>query len=86
VGHGYEVVQIDVAAYGACFVYRALATALDARLKPFAWYRDYVLAGARHHGLPADYIDAIATTPTVHDTDAARDAQNRACLALVPSI
>lgn len=84
VGHGYAVIEIDLPGHGACFVYQALATALDARLEPFDWYRDYVLAGARHHRLPADYIEAIASTPTVRDADRARDAQNRACLALTP--
>lgn len=85
VGHGYEVVQVDLANHGACFVYQALATALDMRLEPFDWYRDYVLAGARHHRLPSDYIEVIARTPTVPDPDAARAAQNRACLALQPA-
>ncbi|MGE0858417.1 MAG: gamma-glutamylcyclotransferase family protein [Gammaproteobacteria bacterium] len=86
VGHGYAVAQVEVAAHGLCFVYQALATALDPRLRPFDWYRAYVLAGARHHGLPSDYIEAIASTPTVSDTDAARDAQNRACLAQVATV
>lgn len=85
VGHGYAVASVEVEPHGACFVYQALASALDARLQPFDWYRDYVLAGARHHGLPAEYIATIAATPVAFDADAVRRAQNLACLATAPA-
>lgn len=81
VGHGYCVESWHDADLGECFFYRAQATALDATLLPFDWYHAYVLAGARHHRLPSDYLAAIAAVPTMVDGDAARRAENYARLA-----
>ena len=82
VGHGYRVETLCDAVLGECFFYRAEASAIDTRLVPFDWYHAYVLAGARHHGLPDDYLAAIAAVATVVDSDAARRAENFALLAI----
>ena len=55
--------------------YQALRVRPD--LAPYHWYRDYVLFGAREHGLPAPYVDAIARVPSVDDPDPARHDENR---------
>ncbi len=34
---------------------------------PYDWYRDIVAAGAREHGLPADYVARIEAAPAVPD-------------------
>jgi cation transport regulator ChaC len=81
VGHGYRVETLRDTALGECFFYRAETSALDTRLMPFDWYHAYVLAGARHHGLPGDYLAAIAAVATLIDTDVARRAENFARLA-----
>ena len=53
---------------------------LDPASVPFDWYRDLVVAGAREHGLPAAYVEALARTPAVPDPDAARAARARRLL------
>ncbi len=84
VGHGYRVESLLDDTLGECFFYRAEDAALDASLVPFDWYHAYVLAGARHHRLPADYIATIAAVATRVDQDAARRAENYARLMALP--
>lgn len=48
---------------------------VDSERKPFDWYRDLVVAGAKEHGLPARYIEEIARIPGVADADTRRSAQ-----------
>ena len=76
VGHGYRVELWQDKTYGECFLYRAEKAALDNTLQPFDWYLAYVLAGAQHHRLPANYIATIAAVPTRQDDDACRRAEN----------
>lgn len=44
--------------------YLALPASIDDELLPDAWYRDLVVAGAREHDLPEDYIARIEDHPT----------------------
>lgn len=46
---------------GECLAltYHANPARTDAALRPFDWYKDYVVRGAREHALPADYILAL---------------------------
>ena len=44
--------------------YHANPASIDAALRPFDWYRDYVVHGAREHGLPADYIRELELIET----------------------
>lgn len=48
------------------------ATQINPALKPYAWYREHVLRGAREHGLPADYLRAIADIEVIADPDRER--------------
>jgi hypothetical protein len=58
------------------YVYVAQSTHIDASLVPYHWYKDLVLAGARYHGLPAEYIASIEATPSKPDLDAKRKQEN----------
>ena len=80
-GRGYDVDALTLAPHGECCFYRATADAIDESLRPFDWYRAYVLAGARHHALPQCYLDQIAAVLTVIDSDARRRAENFARIA-----
>jgi hypothetical protein len=85
-GYGYNEILIHVSLNN--FTYKALAyiasvSHIDATLQPYHWYKEFVLAGARHHNLPDDYIHNIESKPSVPDPDAARDAKNMALLALM---
>ena len=58
-GAGYERVKLQVTTGNdrfEVFAYIARSSHCDASLKPADWYREFVLAGAREHGLPARWI------------------------------
>jgi gamma-glutamylcyclotransferase (GGCT)/AIG2-like uncharacterized protein YtfP len=79
-GRGYAerrvmVLQID-GTHCAAFLYQA--THVDDTLKPFGWYREHVLRGAREHRLPAAYIAAILSTETREDPDLERHRREMA--------
>ena len=72
-GQGYDEEEVSVeTAFGPALAWTYRATATDPRLLPFTWYRALVVAGAREHGLPADYIQALAAVRAREDSDAAR--------------
>lgn len=81
VGHGYHGDVINVAGHGQVYVYRAELSYVEAGLEPFDWYHEFVLAGARHHALPSDYIGKIQRIRPIRDSNARRRAENLAILA-----
>lgn len=54
------------------------ATAIESSLKPYSWYARFVIEGGKQHGLPLEYIEMLAKTDSVDDSDTARDVRNRA--------
>ena len=77
VGAGYEVEQVEVETAGgpvSAFLYRATHT--DPDLRPYRWYKAIVVAGAREHGLPADYVARLEAALAIDDPDAARHAEH----------
>ncbi len=71
-GRGYFEHRIDTEGFGPVFLYVAAADFIDASLAPFDWYHALVIAGARHHGLPRDYIERVEQTRSVRDPDTER--------------
>ncbi|MGD8955892.1 MAG: gamma-glutamylcyclotransferase [Chromatiaceae bacterium] len=73
-GHGYEQKTVEVQLLdqrtSSAFLY--YATHVDASLRPFTWYREHVLHGARAHTLPGHYIAAIQAVEAVDDPDPQR--------------
>jgi hypothetical protein len=61
--------------------YRAMPAHIDASLRPYTWYRDLVLYGARQNGLADEYIQMIEDVETWDDPDTERDGKNRQILA-----
>ena len=61
--------------------YTAVTTNPDAR--PFAWYKAFVVAGARECGLPTCHLETLRSVAAVRDPDRPRDAGNRALLPRV---
>lgn len=60
-------------------LYVARDASIDALLRPYDWYRDFVLSGARLHGLAPGYIaNRIACVKIVADPDPRRAARRRA--------
>ena len=54
---------------------------IDDSLKPYSWYKDFVLAGGREHGLPPEYIaEYIQSVEAIEDPNKTRDRKQRATL------
>lgn len=82
-GLGYRHEMVTVAAGGRsieAFAYRGQPEAIDPELRPFRWYLELVLAGAREHGLPAPYIRRLAAVETIEDADQERRELHRRLL------
>ncbi len=77
-GNGYDriddcavrLLKAD-ATVSAC-TYKAPPAFRDASLLPFDWYHALVIAGARQHGLPEDYVARLAAVPYRPDPDRSR--------------
>jgi len=76
-GSGYEMknvlIKVDDGSLFEAFTY--YATHVDNSLKPFDWYREHVLIGARENALPQDYIEAIQSIEFIEDNDTERRAR-----------
>jgi gamma-glutamylcyclotransferase len=86
VGQGYHASWIEVDGFPPCYVYLADDRWRDASLMPFDWYKALVLAGARHHRFPVDYLSQIDAVPACPDLDPARAARNLGDLDIDPAI
>jgi hypothetical protein len=72
---GYVEQLIEVHLNGKMYtasVYVAQPGHIDSSLVPYDWYKDLVLAGAKYHGFPAEYIGSIEATPSKPDLDDTR--------------
>jgi len=70
-GNGYEektvsIILPDGKSIAAATYY---ATHIDVSLKPYHWYKEHVLRGAREHALPSDYVAAIEAISSIADPD-----------------
>ncbi|SEO95667.1 gamma-glutamylcyclotransferase family protein [Aquisalimonas asiatica] len=66
------------------FCYIAVPGTTDPAARPFRWYRDIVLAGARNHAFPAAYIDRIARERAVEDPNPRRAAHHQYLIDMSP--
>ena len=74
VGSGYAATSLDIPPFGDCATYIAEAPYVDEALRPYDWYREFVLAGADFHGFPDDYVERIASVRAIPDPDTERSA------------
>lgn len=85
VGSGYEHAMVTVLNQEGrrrkVLTYIATPAYIDDNLKPYGWYRDFVLAGGREHGLPPEYISTyIQSVKTIDDPVKTREEKQRAIL------
>jgi gamma-glutamylcyclotransferase len=75
-GAGYDLKQVRVTARlgGKLDAFLYQATHIDRALRPYAWYKQHVLHGARENDLPADYIRRIEAVDSIDDPDVGRHA------------
>jgi gamma-glutamylcyclotransferase len=78
-GYGERAVNIHTQA-GRLSALTYYATSIDPGIRPYDWYRDLVIAGAREHGLPEEYVRILEKVATVMDSDADRAATNHRLL------
>ena len=79
-GHGYGDKAVTVIGsqgeHVAAFTYEALL--IDETMRPFSWYLNHVLIGARESHLPREYIARIEAVSCIEDHDREREARERA--------
>lgn len=78
-GKGYREALLQFTCRGqnyTPFIYLAESQFIDPTLKPYHWYRDMVIAGARHHRFPASYLARLEAVDSIPDPDPNRAAQN----------
>ena len=65
------------------WVYVATAPSNDPSLRPYAWYKRFIVEGAREHQLPDEYFASLENIEAVQDANAVRDRRKRelACQA-----
>lgn len=68
------------------YVYIAQSTHVDPSLVPYHWYKGLVLAGARYHHFPAEYIASIEATPSKPDPDIERTQENENLLRQMENV
>jgi AIG2-like family len=81
-GKGYEERNVVIDCKGVPVTAQMYyATKIDPSLKPWSWYKEYVVAGAREHGLPPAYVAMIETTEAVQDPDTERHDKEMALIS-----
>jgi gamma-glutamylcyclotransferase len=73
-GRGYEekIVRVVLTGGEVTEAVTYYATRIDPELKPLDWYKTHVLRGAREHGLPENYVQAIEAIEHIEDTNKKR--------------
>ncbi len=73
-GDGYSELSLSIPDVGNCASYTAEDTHIDDSLRPYDWYKELVLAGAKFHGFPDNYLNAIERVQALRDPDFQRSA------------
>lgn len=80
-GKGYEEQKICVITKnGESVAVTYVATTKEPALRPYHWYKALVVAGAKEHGLPNDYVEWLRTFESQADPNTKRRAENEALL------
>ena len=82
-GVGYDARVVSLLSGGhhiLAMTYIARQSAVKSGIRPFDWYLDFVLTGARYHDLPEDYMVGLAETGFQPDSDPERSALNYAIM------
>ena len=76
-GAGYEEQSVEIVVGDSTLPALAyVATSKDSSLRPYHWYKAFVVAGAKEHGLPVAYVDSLEATASIADPDSKRNAKN----------
>lgn len=66
---GYKTKEIEVvtATGGTVNAFTYCALNIDEKLKPYCWYRHHVVAGAKEHGFPEEYLEYLKAVEFIRD-------------------
>ena len=80
-GAGYSETNIQiVTSTGTATAATYIASYKEAILRPYQWYKAFVIAGALEHGLPAEYVEWLRTFEAQADSNSDRRAEREALL------
>ena len=86
---GYRRVQLPVQTTEGgdidAWVYIASRPDNDPTLRPYTWYKRFLVEGAKEYSLDADYIASLELIEAVTDANEQRDRQKRARAHPLPS-
>jgi len=74
-GNGYHDSQLTVELHGkeySCFTYFAQQSYIENNLKPYHWYKNLVVLGAKHLQFPDVYVRSIELIESGEDPDETR--------------
>jgi len=79
-GAGYDekIVTVQSDAGEFCKAYTYYATRTDTSLKPYSWYLNHVVIGAKETNLPTQYLALVESIECISDPDKERDSEQRA--------
>ena len=80
-GYDHSLVEVSKPCGTKLKAHTYIGTSLDKSLKPYYWYKSFVVAGAKEHELPKEYIDFLEATQAIEDTDQERRSKNEQILA-----
>ena len=80
-GNGYIERQVRVIDEGGAAhslpAYVATESHIDHSLRPYRWYLDLVIRGAKVHGIPSEYVQSLSETVVIDDPNDARRSKAR---------
>ncbi len=85
-GNGYHDSQLTVEFHGqeySCLTYLAQPSYIQNSLKPFHWYKELIVLGARHLRFPDAYVRSIESIESVDDPDEERQIQHQSLIARI---
>jgi gamma-glutamylcyclotransferase len=77
---GYGITHLTLPDGSRAFTYLALPERIDTEAVPYDWYRDLIVAGARHLDAPRDYIAFLERVTAIPDPNVERAGHNRLLL------
>jgi len=63
-------------------VYVADPGAINENMRPFDWYRDFILSGTEQNKLPEEYIEELRSVQSTIDTNATRRESNYSIMGI----
>ena len=81
-GRGYsdKIIEVELETGVKLNTLAYFAILINSDLKPFDWYKDFVIVGAIENKLPPDYIKNLKLVESIPDPDFDRSQKNRAIL------